>query len=320
MASTEEYDSFPAATDDPPAILFDQGSLAIVSDTRRAGRGATSGGSRASRSAATTQLATEVGSTVVARRNPFLKSITFFDPEVYYRKAREAVDDGEGGSGDGSDGAEENDKRSCDDHEADDDATFEVNDMSHWDITLRDPTAEELLGGRRGVINRLKKNKGPRLVVEDYEGLVEFSSVQSGDRLVSINKKKIKPEEYSADGAMVYMRSCLEDDGVLNVTTEDPHGQDILINVTVIKPRPAMSYEDLGLVVWNWPFLCVKEIKDDSIFQHTALKETDQIAAINDIDCQKMREKAFAKCVRELPTEITITVIRRKHRYTGSFT
>ena len=92
-----------------------------------------------------------------------------------------------------------------------------------------------------------------------------------------------------------------------------------MINVTVIKPRPEMSYEDLGLVVWNWPFLCVKEIKEDSIFQHTALKETDQIAAINDIDCHKMREKAFAKCVRELPTEITITLIRRKHRYTGSY-
>lgn len=89
--------------------------------------------------------------------------------------------------------------------------------------------------------------------------------------------------------------------------------------MTVIKPRPEMTYKDLGLVVWNWPFLCVKEIKEDSIFQHTALKEN-QIAAINDIECHKTREKAFAKCVRELPTEIAITLIRRKHRYTGSYT
>ena len=227
MASTEEeYDSFPAGTD-PPAILFDQGSLAIVSDTCRAGRGA-SGGSRASRSAATTQLATEVGSTVGPRRNPFLKSITFFDPRVYYRKAREenescekGDDDGEVGSG-GADGADENDNQNS--REAADDATCEVNDMSHWDIALRDPTAEEL-SGRRGIINRLKKNKGPRLVVSDFEGLVEFSSVQSGDRLVSINKKKITPDDYSADEAMMYMRNCLENDGVLNVTTEDPQGK-----------------------------------------------------------------------------------------------
>ena len=234
MASTEEeYDSFPATTD-PPAILFDQGSLAIVSDTRRAGRGATSGGSRASfRSAATTQLATEVGSTVGPRRKPFLKSITFFDPKVYYRKACEndekhenADDDGERArwSGD-ADGADENDNRnSFDDREAADDATCDVNDMSHWDIALRDPTAEEL-SVRRGVIDRLRKNKGPRLVVEAVEGLVEFSNVQSGDRLVSINKKKIRSEEYSADEVMVYMRSCLENDGVLNVTTEDPQGE-----------------------------------------------------------------------------------------------
>ena len=39
-------------------------------------------------------------------------------------------------------------------------------------------------------------------------------------------------------------------------------GKDIVVNVTVIKPRPDMTYEDLGLVVWNWPFLCVREVKD----------------------------------------------------------
>lgn len=96
-------------------------------------------------------------------------------------------------------------------------------------------------------------------------------------------------------------------------------GQEIIINVTVIKPRPDMTYDDLGLVVWNWPFLCVREIKEGSIFQHTAIQETDQISAINDIDTSKMKEKAFAQCVNELPTEITITLIRRKHRYTGSY-
>mmetsp|Transcript_1551 Transcript_1551/g.3307 ORF Transcript_1551/g.3307 Transcript_1551/m.3307 type:complete len:104 (+) Transcript_1551:808-1119(+) len=99
-----------------------------------------------------------------------------------------------------------------------------------------------------------------------------------------------------------------------------PQGQDIAINVTVIKPRPNMSYDDLGLVVWNWPYLCVKKIKKGSIFQHTAIQEMDQIAAINDIDCNKMRERAFARCASELPAEITITLIRRKHRYTGSYT
>ena len=97
-------------------------------------------------------------------------------------------------------------------------------------------------------------------------------------------------------------------------------GQDIIVNVTVIKPKADMSYEDMGLVVWNWPYLCVREIKDESIFKHTAIQEQDQISAINDIDCSRMREQAFARCVSQLPTEITITLVRRKHRYTGSYT
>ena len=138
--------------------------------------------------------------------------------------------------------------------------------------------------------------------------------------MVSINKKKIKPEEYTAEQAMAYMRQCLEEEGVLFVTTENPLGADIILNVTVIKPKPQMTYEDLGLVVWNWPYLCVREIKKGSIFEHTALQETDQIAAINDIDCSRMKERSFVRCVNELPTEITITHVRRKHRYTGSYT
>lgn len=108
--------------------------------------------------------------------------------------------------------------------------------------------------------------------------------------------------------------------GLSSTTLKTSEGDDIVINVTVIKPRPEMTYDDLGLVVWNWPYLCVKEVREGSIFKHTAVQETDQIAAINDIDCSKMREKAFARCASELPAEITITLIRRRHRYTGSYT
>mmetsp|Transcript_37274 Transcript_37274/g.69019 ORF Transcript_37274/g.69019 Transcript_37274/m.69019 type:complete len:156 (+) Transcript_37274:727-1194(+) len=96
-------------------------------------------------------------------------------------------------------------------------------------------------------------------------------------------------------------------------------GKDIIINVTVIKPRPDMTYDDLGLIVWNWPFLCVRRVIKGSIFRHTAVKEGDQIAAINDIDCSDMNEEKFARCASTLPTEISITLIRRKHRYTGSY-
>ncbi|KAL9178916.1 hypothetical protein ACHAXT_011889 [Thalassiosira profunda] len=319
----EDYDAFPSGGGDAPAFVLDTSSLAIVSSTRQAGvegRGRRAGGSF--RSAATTQLATDVGSTVGARKNPFLKSVTFFDPKVYYRNRRRE----EGGPAQEQDVASDEEQDANTDgagSDDDDDLTFEINDLTHWDITLRDPLVDDMQQNKGGILGKLSKGfrkAKPQLVVVDYEGIVEFSSVEAGDRLVSINKKKIKPVEYSAAEAMEYMRQCLETDGVLNVTTENPEGKDIILNVTVIKPRPEMSYEDLGLVVWNWPHLCVRAINEDSIFVHTAVQETDQIAAINDIDCSKMREAAFARCVKALPTEITITLIRRKHRYTGSYT
>ena len=108
-------------------------------------------------------------------------------------------------------------------------------------------------------------------------------------------------------------------EGILNIITENPHGDDIILHITVIKPRRDMDYTELGLVVWNWPYLCVHQVKEGSIFEHTPIREMDQITAINDIDCSKMREGGFAQCVAELPVELTISLVRRKHRYSGSF-
>ena len=290
--------------------MLDPDSLALVrEDTNN--RVGNRGGGNAVRSLATTQLATDVGSTIGPRKYPFLKSITFFDPKKYYKKAQD----------------EEKEEKDTDSISDDDDVTVDVNDLTHWDISLINPPINELKQRKKGIFGKLskvsdsiRKSNQPALIVENFDGLVEFSSLEAGDRLVSINKKKIKPEEYTAEQAMAYMRQCLDEEGVLFVTTENPNGSDIILNVTVIKPKPQMTYEDLGLVVWNWPYLCVREIKEGSIFQHTALQETDQIAAINDIDCSRMKEKSFVRCVNELPTEITITLIRRKHRYTGSYT
>ncbi|KAL3797263.1 hypothetical protein HJC23_004555 [Cyclotella cryptica] len=291
--------------DDSPPFLFDPSSMDLVRDTASPGthhRGS-------SRSAATTQLASDVGSVMLGRANPFLKSVTFFDPEVYYRRKEE--------DGDSPDANEDDDDPNV---HSDEDATVNVNDLTHWDIQLADPPNNPPPRGLFSKLARVNTFKKPKqLIVHDFEGLIEFSSLRQGDSLVSINKRRISAEEYSADEAMQYMRTCLENDGVLFVTTENPEGKDILINITIIKPKPEMTYQDLGLIVWNWPLLVVREIKENSIFQHTALRETDQIAAINDIDCSRMKEKEFAVCVGELEREITLTVLRRKHRYTGSY-
>ena len=234
----EEYDSFPAANGDAPTFMLDAGSMALVRDTGTANGGSGGsgrrggGGSRASRSAATTQLASDVGSTVGGQKNPFLKSITFFDPKTYYRRQKESQKEKEEEKKDASeddglgvgevDNVNENDI--VDDES--DDLTCEVNDLTHWDITLRNPSTQELQRRKGGIMGKLgMKDKKPNLIVEDFEGLVEFSSVLPGDRLVSINKKKIKLEEFSPESAMEYMRQCLDNEGVLNVTTENPEGE-----------------------------------------------------------------------------------------------
>ena len=122
----EEYDSFPTTTGgNEPAFMLDPDSLALVREdiNNRAGRG----GGNAVRSLATTQLATDVGSTIGPRKYPFLKSITFFDPKKYYKKAQDEE-------------KEENDNDSI----SDDDVTVDINDLMHWDISLIDPPINEL--------------------------------------------------------------------------------------------------------------------------------------------------------------------------------
>eukprot|EP00984_Skeletonema_dohrnii_P001639 scaffold527_cov133-Skeletonema_dohrnii-CCMP3373.AAC.2 len=341
--SAEEYDTF--NTNDASdggggggtSFLFDPASIAHVTATVEASAAPSqrrhhrfsSAASRGTRSAATTQLATDVGSTVVRSRIPFLKSVTFFDPEIYYRKDEAAAEEGNDTTDNVDD---ENNNTDVDDDDVDDDdddVTVEINNIQHWDVHLQDPPSEnednqtkkslrqKISQSKLGTV--LKLNKTPRLIIQDYEGLLEYSSIQSGDSLLSINKHVIDPRTTTAQDARRFMNECVEEEGVLNIVTENPHGEDVLINVTVIKPRRDMNYNELGLVVWNWPYLCVRQINEGSIFEHTPIQEMDQIAAINDIDCSKMRTKAFAQCVLELPVELTITLIRRKHRYTGSF-
>lgn len=338
----EEYDSFDANNNNGGGggrFLFDPASIAHVNSTAQASSSphrqqqrqlrSSGGASRGSRSAATTQLATDVGSTIVRSKIPFLKSITFFDPEIYYRRKEEEED----GEDDGDDveqqgvtaGATENSSE-----DDDDDITVEINNLRDWDIQLAPPPTDDIKKKstptallhqfkQSKIGSAFKLNKSPRYLIVDFTGLMEYSHFQSGDQLLSINKHIIDPREMTIQEARSYMNDCLTRDGVLNVVTENDGGDDILINVTVIKPRRNMNYQDLGLVVWNWPYLCVRQINEGSIFEHTPVQETDQIVAINDIDCSKMRTRAFATCVEELPTELTITLIRRKHRYTGSF-
>lgn len=210
--TAEEYDSF-----DTGVFEFDPASLAHVDATAQAylpSRNRFSG----ERSAATTQLATDVGSTVLRSRVPFLKSITFFEPKVYYRQVKE----------DGSN--EQDDVMPTNEDDANDDVPDDAYDLSHWDIKLKDPPRDEKKGGvlrqlsRSKIGTKLKLSRSPRLIVQDFDGLLEFSSIQSGDLLLAVNNNKIDPKKYSAEWARGFMDECIENEGVLNLVTENPSG------------------------------------------------------------------------------------------------
>ena len=177
------------------------------------------------------------------------------------------------------------------------------NTVDDWDIQLADVT--------------IKKRK-QAIQIESIGGCVTCSKLKPGDQLKSINGKKIGPS-YNAERAMEYMLQCWLDQGYLSVAVGNDLGRDILVQATVIKPRPDMTYKDMGMIVWIWGQLCIKSISKDSIFKHTVLKSSDHIISINDIDCERVSPEGFAHIIDELPREITIIVKRGKQRWTGKF-
>ena len=256
-------------------------------------------------SVATTELASAIGSVVGRPKKPYLKSITFYK-------------------------------------------NIPNEESIEWDIQLSiaDPTtASNAIDASEGPYNQgsargsrkprflvgsnfLKKK--PKLYVSSVGGIVSLSKLQEGDILKSINGKRVDSGS-NPTAAMDLIAKSYNDDGMLSLTTGSNSNEvkvdDILIEVTVIKPRPDMTYEELGISVWYWGYLCVRKIEKDSIFKHTILKSNDHIVAINDIQCTSsstntdncMSEEQFAHIINELPLDITLTILRRKQRITGRF-
>jgi hypothetical protein len=169
-----------------------------------------------------------------------------------------------------------------------------------------------------GTLARSNKRQ-QKLYVDSVEGLFTLSQIQEGDYIKSINHKRCGPS-LNAERALERMNQCLEQEGFLSVAVENKElGDDILVQATIIKPKPNMTYEDLGMVVWLWGFLCIKSIGKDSIFKHSVLKSTDHIISINDIVCEGLTPEQFADIIQALPLDVTITVLRRKQRLSGMF-
>ena len=261
-----------------------------------------------------TDVASSVGS-YLCNHDAFLKSVTFRHPQyesIQRRKNAEA-----GTDGDGCDTVAE--------------ATANIHGMD-WHITFVDPIANASFG-KQGLRQRMKTSarklslpgrdpNNPKLrrpVVEDVDGIIALSKLTAGDRLRSINSKKIGVS-YNAARANDLLRTSYQRDGYLSVEVGNDSGVDVLVEATVIKPRPSLTAEDIGITAWYWGSLSIKNIEENSMFAHTCLKMDDKIVSINDIVCDQMNADDFHRILDELPREVTITVKRARQRWNGDFT
>ena len=174
-----------------------------------------------------------------------------------------------------------------------------------WGIELVDPP---------------KKGQIKRPIVQSVSGIIGHSKIEEGDVLKSVNGKKIGPS-YNSARSLELMHQRMEEDGVLSIAVGNDYGDDVLIQVTVVKPKAEMTCEELGLSVWEWSGLCIHKIRKDSIFDFTVLKEYDYIETINGIEIAgtKVTPEGFEHIVNNLPIEITIIVKRGKQRWSGRF-
>jgi len=253
-------------------------------------------------SAATTaDIASSLGSVVMGREEAFLKSFTFY-PTITINSIRDSDD---------------NDGNNSDD---------DINNVDSLDWGIEFGTAVDGRGN-----GSLSSKFKPRILGSgrmklpvayvDEDSIFGMSRIRPGDYLKSINGRTVGPSLCQPDLALQRMKDALRLDGYLCVTTKnrDEDVNDVLVHATIVKPSAKMSLKDLGINVWIWGVLCIKEIRKDSIFSHTALRERDHIMSVNEIDCQNVSPEQFKNICQQLPQEITVTVLRRKQRNNGNF-
>jgi hypothetical protein len=189
---------------------------------------------------------------------------------------------------------------------------FKTTEDLDWSIQLEQ--SQDYIG------KQARSKSKPRILVSNLGGVICLSRIKNGDCLKSINGHKVGPS-LNAELAFQRMTQSMEKEGVLSIATANKEfGDDVLVQSTIIKPRPDMTYEEMGMEVWFWGVLCIHKIKKGSPFSFTVLRETDHILSINDIKCDKLiKPEQFAEIVNTLTFDVTITVLRRKQRWTGAF-
>mmetsp|Transcript_19907 Transcript_19907/g.25637 ORF Transcript_19907/g.25637 Transcript_19907/m.25637 type:complete len:244 (-) Transcript_19907:200-931(-) len=177
---------------------------------------------------------------------------------------------------------------------------------TEWSIVIKDGPMQKKRTKKRGIL------------LDSIGGCISLSQFKIGDSINQINGKKLG-SSYNAERATELLHRSYEEDGCLYISVGNETGADNLVHATIIKPKPNMTYEEMGMTVWIWGVLCIKEISKQSIFACTVLKDTDHIISVNDISCKDMQPAEFAHVIEQLPMEIQIVVKRGKPRWFGGF-
>ena len=149
--------------------------------------------------------------------------------------------------------------------------------------------------------------------------LAELCMIEEGDIVTKINGKSTVGPSYNAKRCTELLSKPLPEN-IISIQTGNDNGLDTIIQVTIIKPHPKMTAEELGLGAWWWRGLCIRYIKPDTLFACTPLKTEDVLESINDIILEdRVDVDGFHRIIQELPCEITLTVKRGKHRVNGGF-
>jgi hypothetical protein len=169
----------------------------------------------------------------------------------------------------------------------------------------------------------IKKQKG--VTIASIEGHAALSHICVGDRVTHINGVKIglsynTQKCYDLINNMCYDK--FKNNGILSIQTSNDNGLDTVLQATVLKPYPKATAKELGIEVWWWRGLVVRDIKANSLFCQSGLKMDDELESINGISLtynDKITAENFNRIIQELPCDITLVVKRRKHRVSGGF-
>lgn len=116
-------------------------------------------------------------------------------------------------------------------------------DMSRgWSIKFEKSTVQE----------KRSRYAKPRLVIQSLGGVFSCSRLKIGDCFESINGEKVNESTLDPDLVMDHLSECLNEDGFLSVATADKEfGDEVLIQSTIIKPRPDMTCEEMGTCTYG---------------------------------------------------------------------